>query len=470
MTDIKTDIETDGTAGTTPLRKRAAARFSFNPFMLLKRAMPRGLYGRSLIIIVAPMVLLQFVVTYVFLERHWQLVTERLSAKTVAEISMMLNEYNESPTSEHAARIAARASESLGLPVAFLAGETLPEAPSSTNGLLADSLNDELRLRVARPFWINTAQYSGYVDIRVAYDGGVMRVLSPASHVYASNSHIFLVWMFSTSIVLITVAVLFLRNQIRPIERLATAAEAFGMGRDLPSYHQQGASEVRRAAQAFLDMRDRIQRQIEQRTAMLAGVSHDLRTPLTRFKLQLAMLGDGPEIEELRADIAEMERMLDDYLEFARGHQGEASEESDLGELIGEVRDDSLRKGHDVRIELHGDLVLPLRRNAFKRCMTNIVDNAGKYAPHVWVTAIHDAEADGGIDIFVDDDGEGIPDEQMEEVFRPFYRLDAARNLDEGGTGLGLAIARDIARGHGGDITLSRSPMGGLRAIIHLPV
>jgi len=466
-----TETRTGEHAGAPPPREESHLRV--HPFLLLKRAMPRGLYWRSLIIIVAPMVLLQFVVTYVFLERHWQLVTERLSAKTVAEIALLLSDYQENPTPERATRISARAGHDLGLPVAFLDGEELPETPSSTSGLLADSLNDELRRRITRPYWINTANYTEYVDIRIAYDGGVMRVLTPASHVYASNSHIFLVWMFSTSIVLLVVALLFLRNQIRPIERLAEAAESFGMGRDVANYRPQGASEVRRAAQAFMEMRARIERQIEQRTAMLAGVSHDLRTPLTRFKLQLAMLGDSPEFIELREDVAEMERMLGDYLEFARGHQGEASEETDLGELIEEVRDDSHRKGHDVRLEFHGDLTLPLRRNAFKRCLTNVIDNAGKYAEHVWVTAIRDAETDGGggsIDILVDDDGEGIPEEQLEEVFRPFYRLDAARNLDKGGTGLGLAIARDIARGHGGDITLSRSPMGGLRAIIHLPV
>ncbi|MDX5365391.1 MAG: HAMP domain-containing protein [Alphaproteobacteria bacterium] len=467
-----TSADTENRSGTSSSRKRAAAAPSLHPFLLLKRLMPTGLYWRSLIIIVAPMVLLQVVVTYVFLERHWQLVTERLSAKTVAEIAMLIEEYEENPTPLDASRIARRAGENLGLPIAFLEGETLPETPSSVGGLLADSLNDEIRKRIARPYWINTTQQNRYVDIRIAYSGGVMRVLTPASQVYASNSHIFIVWMVGTSIVLIIVAVIFLRNQIRPIERLASAAESFGMGRDVEKFRPQGASEVRRAAQAFIEMRTRIERQIEQRTAMLAGVSHDLRTPLTRFKLQLAMLPEGPEIAELREDIAEMERMLEDYLEFARGHQGEASEETDLGELIAEVSDDAIRKGHDVKLDLHGDLTLPLRRNAFKRCLTNIVDNAGKYAPHVWVTAIRDAESedDGSIDILVDDDGEGIPEEQLEEVFRPFYRLDAARNLDKGGTGLGLAIARDIARGHGGDITLARSPMGGLRAIIHLPV
>jgi two-component system osmolarity sensor histidine kinase EnvZ len=464
--------DTENRTGAPTRRSRAApALAALHPFLLLKRLMPAGLYWRSLIIIVAPMVLLQIVVTYVFLERHWQLVTERLSAKTIAEIAMLLEEFEEDPSPFHAARITRRAGENLGLPVAFLEGERLPDTASSTGGLLADSLNDEIRKRIARPYWINTLRQNSYVDIRIAYDGGVMRVLSPASQVYASNSHIFIVWMVGTSIVLIIVAIIFLRNQIRPIERLA-AAESFGMGRDVESFRPQGASEVRRAAQAFMDMRARIERHIEQRTAMLAGVSHDLRTPLTRFKLQLAMLPDGPEIAELREDIAEMERMLEDYLEFARGHQGEPSVETDLADLIAEVRDDAVRKGHDVKLDLHGDLTLPLRRHAFKRCLTNIIDNAGKYAPHVWVTAIRDAEQDdaGSIDILVDDDGEGIPDDQLEEVFRPFYRLDAARNLDKGGTGLGLAIARDIARGHGGDITLGRSPMGGLRAIIHLPV
>ncbi|MBX3488776.1 MAG: HAMP domain-containing protein [Parvibaculum sp.] len=465
-------MQTEVHADTKPERARAAPA-AWRPFQIMKRLMPRGLYGRSLIIIVAPMVLLQFVVTYVFLERHWQLVTQRLSAKTVAEIALMLAEFNENPTPLQASRIAARANAHLGLPIAFLDGEVLPETPSSTGSLLDNSLNDELRQRIARPFWINTAQYSKYVDIRIAYNGGVMRILTPASHVYASNWHIFLVWMFGTSVVLIIVAIVFLRNQIRPIERLAEAATSFGKGRDVPSYRPQGAAEVRSAAQAFMDMHARIKRQIEQRTAMLAGVSHDLRTPLTRFKLQLAMLGDAPEIEELRADISEMERMLEDYLEFARGHQGETSEETDLAELIEEVRADAQRKGYELRLDLHGDLVLPLRRHAFKRCLTNIVDNACKHAPHVWITAIHgtdDAGDGGGIDILIDDDGAGIPDDQLEEVFRPFYRLDAARNLEDGGSGLGLAIARDIARGHGGDIVLARSPMGGLRAIIHVPV
>ena len=437
----------------------------------IKSLLPRGLYGRSLIIIVAPMVLLQIVVTYMFLERHWQLVTERLSASTVSEISLLLEEYERAPTEQRAKYLAKEARERLSLSVAFLPDEQLPETPSSSGGLLESSLKDNLRRKVQRPFWIDTSKYTEYVDIRVAYNGGVMRTLSPASHVYATNSHIFLVWMVGTSFVLVVVAVLFLRNQIRPIERLAEAAESFGMGRDVQSFRPRGASEVRRAAEAFLDMRDRIERQIAQRTAMLAGVSHDLRTPLTRMRLELAMMGDDPQVQEMRRDIDEMQRMLDDYLEFARGHRGEPTEETDLAELLRETCNDWQRKGCNVSLTVQGDLHLPLRRSAFKRCLANLVGNACKYGKTVWITGFRDmSDPASDIEIVVDDDGPGIPDEQLEEVFRPFYRLDDSRNLDEGGSGLGLAIARDIARGHGGEITLSRSPAGGLRAIVDVPV
>lgn len=437
----------------------------------IKNMLPRGLYGRSLIIIVAPMVLLQIVVTYMFLERHWQLVTERLSASAVSEIALLLNEYERNPTKERAETLSKEARETLTLSVAFLPGEKLPDAPASTGGLLENSLSANLREKVKRPFWIDTSKYTDYIDIRVAYNGGVMRTLSPASHVYATNSHIFLVWMVGTSLVLVVVAILFLRNQIRPIERLAEAAEGFGMGRDVPSFRPRGASEVRRAAEAFLDMRNRIERQIAQRTAMLAGVSHDLRTPLTRMRLELAMMGDDPQIQEMRRDIDEMQRMLDDYLEFARGHRGEATEETDLGELLHETCNDWQRKGCNVTVTVQGDLRVPLRRSAFKRCLANLVGNACKYGDTVWITGFRDmSDPDADIEIVVDDDGPGLSDDQFEEVFRPFYRLDDSRNLDEGGSGLGLAIARDIARGHGGDITLSRSPAGGLRAIVDVPV
>lgn len=438
-----------------------------NPLNILKRYLPSGLYGRSLIIIVAPMVMLQIIVTYVFLERHWQMVTQRLSNVVVSDIGLLLKAYDIYPDQPGAPKLTTLADSELGLSIAFEADEPLPATPPKLNSLLSRSLAEEIEKQIGLPYWLDTEGYEDYVDIRIAFNGGTMRTLALRSRVYATNSHIFIVWMVGASLLLVTVAILFLRNQIRPIQRLALAAESIGMGRDVPEFKPSGASEVRRAAAAFLQMRERIQRQIDQRTAMLAGVSHDLRTPLTRFKLQLALLDNTPEIEELKADVREMERMLQEYLDFTRGHQGEATQRTDLSQLLGEVKADASRNNHTIDLDLTGDLMVPLRRTAFKRCITNLVDNACKHAHNVQVQAQRSSHA---IDIIIDDDGPGIPEDQTEEVFRPFHRLDTARNLDTAGTGLGLAIARDIARGHGGEITLSRSPIGGLRASIHVPV
>jgi two-component system, OmpR family, osmolarity sensor histidine kinase EnvZ len=441
---------------------------NIHPFRLLKKLMPRGLYGRSLIIIVAPMVLLQVVVSYVFLERHWQMVTEKLSSSVVSDIALLLEARAAFPESEQSApQLTALAWEQLEMSVSFRPDESLPiQAPEAGFSLLDQSLRSELEKRVGRPYWLDTVSYPEYVDIRIQMPDGVMRVLPLRSRVYATNSHIFLVWMGGASLLLIAIAILFLRNQIRPIERLAVAAESFGKGRSSRAFKPSGALEVRRAAAAFLDMRERIQRQIDQRTAMLAGVSHDLRTPLTRFKLQIAMLGDGPDIDDLKTDVRDMEHMLEDYLAFAKGEEGEATQSVDLAELLNEARLDGQRHGHPIAIEAEAGITLPLRRATFKRCLTNLIDNATRNADNVRLTLTSTKKT---VTVFVDDNGEGIPDDQLEEVFRPFHRLDTARNLDNAGTGLGLAIARDVARSHGGEIILSRSPLGGLRAEITLP-
>jgi two-component system osmolarity sensor histidine kinase EnvZ len=267
--------------------------------------------------------------------------------------------------------------------------------------------------------------------------------------------------------VLLTVAILFLRNQIRPILRLADAAESFGKGRDAPDFRPRGAREVRRAAQAFIEMKTRIERAMEQRTAMLAGVSHDLRTVLTRFKLELAMLGDSPEVELLRKDVDEMARMLEAYLAFARGDSGEQSAPTDMAAFLDELRNDVERNGHRTTVAFHGQPIVTVRPAAFRRCLGNLVSNASRFADAIAITGHRDHR---WLTVSIDDDGPGIPQAKREEVFKPFLRLDDARNQDQGGTGLGLAIARDIARSHGGDITLGDSPMGGLRATVRVPV
>ncbi|HXF53691.1 MAG TPA: ATP-binding protein [Hyphomicrobiaceae bacterium] len=434
--------------------------------------MPKGLYARALIIIIAPIVLLEGVVAFVFMERHWQAVTRRLSEATARDVGALIDMYEDYGRKDDYARLIELARDRLKLSLEVLPpGELPPEQPRPFFALLDRTLNNELRKQVKQPFWIDTVGNSSYVEIRVKLDKSILRLVATRSQTYASNSHIFLVWMVGTSVVLLYVAILFLRNQIRPILRLADAAEAFGKGRPPPAgFAPRGAREVRQAAQAFLEMRDRIKQHVDQRTTMLAGVSHDLRTILTRFKLELELLGDGPEVRALKADVSEMQHMLEDYLAFARGDGGEEAKPTNLRELMEEVHAESQLFGKNIDLRLRPqreEIVLPLKRQAFKRALTNLVSNAARFGDQVVIRA---ATENNWLRIEVDDDGPGIPPSERENVFRPFYRIDHARNQDSGNSGLGLAISRDIARSHGGDVALGESSMGGLRAIIRVPL
>jgi len=434
----------------------------------LNSVMPKGLYARALLIIIAPMVILQSVVAFVFMERHWNVVTQRLSASVVQDIAALIDIYRGYPQDADQAQIRRIAQERLGLVVDFLPlTEMPPPGPKPFFSLLDQALSDELRKQIGRPYWIDTVGKSALLEIRVQLDNTVMRVFARRSAAYVSNSEIFLLWMVGTSTVLLIVAIIFLRNQIKPILRLADAAESFGKGREVPNFRPRGAREVRRAAAAFVEMKTRIERAMEQRTAMLAGVSHDLRTVLTRFKLELALIEDSPEVDAMKKDVDEMARMLEAYLSFARGDSGEAAAPTDMAEFLEELRLDAERHGHKSSVVFHGPPIVTVRPAAFKRCLANLVSNAAHHAPSIAITGHRDHRY---LTVTVDDDGPGIPADLREEVFKPFLRLDDARNQDEGGTGLGLAIARDIARSHGGDITLGESPLGGLRATVRVPV
>ncbi len=448
----------------------AGARTLYGRFATaIRDRLPKGLYARALIIIIAPMVLLQSVVTFVFLERHWETVTRRLSTATVQSIAMLIDVYKSYPQDSDYKTLIKLANDDLGLRVKIVPNDELPQIRSKPFfDLLDRTLSDEIKRQIGKPFWIDTVGTSDFVDIRIKLDTAVMHVLARRSQTYASNSHIFLLWMLGTSLVLLTVAILFLRNQIKPILRLAEAAESLGKGRPTPpDFRPRGAREVRQAAQAFIEMRDRIERHVEQRTTMLAGVSHDLRTVLTRFKLQLAMFEESPELDAMHADVDEMKAMLEDYVAFAKGDAGEDIVRTDIAEVLAEVQ--SQTHGHnEVSVEMkERPLVVPLRRHAFKRAVANLVNNAARFADHIAVSA---SKENGSLVVEVDDDGPGIPEAEREHVFRPFYRLDDARNQDAGSTGLGLAIARDIARIHGGDITLGQSRLGGLKAVLTVPV
>lgn len=432
----------------------------------LNRVLPKRLYTRALMIIIVPMVLLQAVVAYVFMERHWQSVTARLSASLSQDIAALIDIYEHFPQDAEGRMLAQIAERRLGLDVDFLPPEPLPPPLQKPFfDILDQALSAELRTRIKRPFWLDTVGSSSILEVRILLDRAMMRVTARRSQAYASNSHIFLAWMAGSSLVLIVVSILLLRNQIRPILRLAEAAEAFGKGRDV-QFRPRGAREVRQAGLAFLEMKNRIERAIEQRTTMLNGVSHDLRTILTRFRLSLAFQPDSPETENMKRDIDEMSKMLEAYLAFARGEAAESPAPTDMRQLLEDFRADAERTGHVAALEIEGDPVVSVRPQAFRRLLGNLVANASRYGDRIEIRAVHD---DRYLTVTVDDDGPGVPEEMREEVFKPFLRLDAARNQDHPGTGLGLAIARDIARGHGGDIVLEESPLGGLRARVKVP-
>jgi two-component system, OmpR family, osmolarity sensor histidine kinase EnvZ len=437
---------------------------------VIAELLPKGLYGRSLLIVILPMVLLQAAVAYVFMQRHWDLVTHRLSAAVARDVGAVIDLYKTYPPAAGDERLQTISSERFHIDVAVLPKGPLP--PPMPRTFFADldpltrALPDEISKQIGRPFWIDTVGRSGLMEIRVDLGDGVLRMLAHRSLAYEPNIHIFILWMLGAAIVLLAVAILFLRNQIRPIQRLAGAAQDFGKGRDF-DFRPHGAREVRQAGYAFIEMKRRVERALEQRTAMLNGVSHDLRTILTRFRLSLAVMDEQPETGLLQKDVEEMERMLEGYLAFARGDAGEAAVTTDLRVILDELKFDAERHGAFVRIDATGELRVKVRPTAFKRCLVNLVANAQRHGQKIVMQASREQRF---IAIHVDDDGPGIAPEHREDVFRPFYRLDEARNQDESGAGLGLAIARDIARSHGGDVSLGKSAMGGLRASVRIPV
>ncbi len=374
------------------------ARDIWHRFALwLNSMMPKGLYARSLLIIVVPMVLLQSVVAFVFMERHWNTVTRRLSAAVTQDIAALIDIYKSYPQDAEQGTIRRIAQDRLGLVVDFLPISDMPPPGSKPFfSLLDQTLSVEIRKQIGRPFWIDTVGRSTLVEIRIQLDNSVMRVFARRNAAYASNSHIFLLWMVATSLVLLGVAVLFLRNQIRPILALADAAESFGKGREAPAFKLRGAREVRRAAQAFIEMKRRVERTIDQRTTMLAGVSHDLRTVLTRFKLELALMGDSLEVEAMKSDVDEMARMLEAYLAFARGDSGEQSAPTDMAAFLEQLKASAERDGHATNVSFYGQPIVTVRPAAFMRCLANLVSNAARFARSIAITGHRDHPNDPG--------------------------------------------------------------------------
>jgi two-component system osmolarity sensor histidine kinase EnvZ len=434
----------------------------------LKRLAPQGLLGRSLLIIVVPLVVLQLVSAYVFYGSHWETVAKRLAKGLAGDIGTIIESMRAFPGESERRLILSIAASRMELDTRFLPGAILPNQPKDApSGLLERALAEAMDERVQRPYRIDTDSLEREVVIRIQLSDGLLEVFAPRKRLFSFTTHVFILWMIGTAMLLFGIATVFMRNQVRSVRKLAVAADRFGKGQDVADFKPEGAREVRQAAQAFNLMRSRIQRQIQQRTEMLAGVSHDLRTPLTRMKLQLAIMGEIDGRADLEEDISEMERMVEGYLAFARGEGSEQSEDTDLPGLVDEVVGRFRRQGAVIDLHTEGGIAMPLRPDSMSRAIGNLIGNALRYGGHVWVRVGVRGEA---AEVLVDDDGPGIPPDRREEVFKPFTRLETSRNPGTGGVGLGLTIARDIVRTHGGEVLLEDSPLGGLRARVRLPL
>lgn len=433
--------------------------------IIFSRVLPKGLLGRSLLIIVAPLILLQVVSAIVFYDRHWANVSRHRANAIVGDVSLVIGLLHDQGTGVSRDWVMNNAYGYLGLSTEFVPGVRLDDANFVPAGFIERRLALSMT-QLGRPFSIAIDEVSGRISVSVQLIDGVLHVSFDEERLVSSTNRIFIFWMIGTSLVLMGLAAIFMRNQVRPIRRLAIAADDFGKGRVSTKWRPSGASEVRRAAIAFNAMRERIQLQLQQQTEMLAGVSHDLRTPLTRMRLLLAMLERKPEIKYLEADIIAMESMIDGYLNFVRGDAGETRRQCEVREMLAGIVETTHNKGRDIELVMDQPARLLLAQNAFKRCIEALVDNALRHGDRVRVQA---RRVDNVLEITIDDDGKGIPPEDREDVFRPFHRLDSACGEQTGGAGLGLTIARDIARGHGGNTVLGDSPLGGLRVTVQIP-
>ena len=434
--------------------------------MPLKQYLPKSLFGRALLIIMLPIAIMQIAVAYFFFNAHWNQVTANLSDSVAADVSVAVQLYKQNPTVNRVERLDDMLRPKMELSVALEEGDTLPKTRrASFFSNLDKTLRRSLGNSLTDEFWFDTTRYPNHIDIRVAVDEGVLRFIAARERVFAPTGFVFIFWLITATVLLSLVSILFIRNQAKPIVELAGAADAFGKGQDISTYKPSGASEVRLAGQSFLKMRGRIKRHIEQRTTMLAGVSHDLRTPLTRLKLHLAMQEKSADNQAARQDVKDMELMLDGYLDFARGLAGEGTEPVEMSEFLAGVIA-KMQEPHAVLIT-PADVSADIRPRALERAVMNLLSNAQKYAKNCRVTL---TENENNIFIAVEDDGPGIPEENRGEALKAFQRLDTARNQNIEGVGLGLSIARDIAQIHGGALRLEDSDMGGLKALIRLPV
>lgn len=433
----------------------------------LKSFLPRSLFGRSLLIILAPVILLQVILVIFFLDNHFKKMTSRYTETAAGEIAFILDELENGRSVEE---LALKTASHMEMRLREISEDLYEDVSIPPKGFwekwVSRSLKNVLDKNLSHDFRLIYDDDAGFISVFVDNGGQYLMIVFPERKIFTSTSYIFLLWMVGSSLLLSFIALWFMRNQVRPIRRLAVAAERLGRGLDVASFKPSGSREVRQASQAFLVMKERLQKQIDQRTAMLAGISHDLRTPLTRLKLSLSM-HESEDSKDMQNDINEMEQMIKGYLDFVRGEGDEAIERVNLNEYLRNICTQQRFDNVGFGAETKEDLYYSLRPVAMERAISNILFNAGRYADQIILTLFKDED---NICIVIEDNGPGIPEEDYDEVFKPFFRGDEARNLESGSVGLGLTIAQDIVLAHGGDIKLSKSEkLGGLKAVISLP-
>ncbi len=430
----------------------------------LKLIFPKGLFYRSLIIVAAPIILLQVIITIVFFDSVWIKANKGMTRSLVAELKTLHDVYNKD--NENISFLTDSYKNNFDFEIDISEGK-LPSVSGERKFSPMDrSLRRELKSVFGNNnYWFTTSKYKNAIEIKIRTKNELIRFLVPKNKIYTSSIRIFILWVTFPSLILILIAIVFLKNQTRPIVNLAKAAEKFGKGIYVNEFKQSGASEIRKASYEFDRMAKRINRHLNQRSEMLSGISHDLRTPLTRLKLQLALLNQKDVSKKMSDDIDEMERMLDDYLQFAKNQTQESSEALNVIDLFNEIVGDS--KLVNLNSNISNKVIIVARKNALKRCFQNLIQNGLSYGKNVFVNVSSTANR---MIVLIEDDGPGIPEEEYKNVFKPFHRLDESRSLNKSGVGLGLSISEDIINSHGGTIQLSKSNYSGLQVKVSLPL
>ena len=428
----------------------------------IKKILPKRLFYRSLLIVAVPIIGLQLIISIVFFDSLWIKTNKGMTRALVGEIRTFINVYENEEYDKEFLILVFR--EHLDFNVKF---ETLKILPSQDKERRFSPIDRTLRRELKAKFtnyWFDTTSYKDLIDLRIKYQDGYFQFYVPKERVTSSSARIFALWITMPAFLLITISIIFLKNQTRPIISLARASEKFGRGEKVDEFTPSGALEIRQAGYEFDKMRKRITRHLNQRSEMLSGISHDLRTPLTRIKLQLAFIEDKKISNKLSNDVSEMEKMLNEYLQFASSSSEEKTETFDIADLLESTIARYEKK--EINTNIPERVFLDGRKNLIGRCFNNLIDNSIKYSNNIFVSLNKSANS---IIIIIDDDGPGIPKNERENVFKPFYKIDKSRSDSKSSVGLGLSIASDIIRSHGGNISLETSPSKGLRARIFLP-